>query len=231
MNKITVAIDGYSSTGKSTVAKQLADHLGYVFVDSGAMYRAVTLFAMRSGYISITGFNKAKIEDCLSEVQLSFRKNNPEKKAEIYLNGENVEKEIRTMQVSELVSTIATISLVREKLVAQQKDMGEAKGVVMDGRDIGTIVFPNAELKIFMTASAKTRARRRYDELLKLGDEITYTEVLANVKERDYIDTTREDSPLLKAQDAIEIDNSEMNKDDQFRIILQLAEDRIAGRL
>ena len=149
----------------------------------------------------------------------------------MYLNGENIEREIRLMTVSELVSSVATISSVRVKLVEQQQQMGEGKGVVMDGRDIGTVVFPGAELKIFMNASADKRARRRYDELIAHGDNVTYTEVLENVRERDHIDTTREDSPLVKARDAIEIDNSEMNLEDQFHIILQLAKDRIAGRL
>jgi cytidylate kinase len=231
MSKITIAIDGYSSTGKSTVAKQLADWLGYVFVDSGAMYRAVTLYAMRKDYISITRFDKSKLEDCLAKISLSFKKESPTSKAEMYLNGENVEREIRTMEVSELVSSVAAISSVRRKLVEQQQRMGEGKGVVMDGRDIGTVVFPDAELKIFMNASAEKRARRRYDELVERGDVVTYVEVLENVIERDHIDTTREDSPLIKAEDAIEIDNSEMNLEDQFHIILQLAKDRIAGRV
>jgi cytidylate kinase len=231
MSKITIAIDGYSSTGKSTVAKQLADWLGYVFVDSGAMYRAVALYGMRMGYISATRFEKSKLVDCLPQIYLSFKKESPTSKAEMYLNGENVDREIRTMEVSELVSSVATISSVRRKLVEQQQRMGEGKGVVMDGRDIGTVVFPDAELKIFMNASADKRARRRYDELIKRGDSVTYTEVLENVIERDHIDTTREDSPLVKAQDAIEIDNSEMNLEDQFHIILQLAKDRVAGRI
>lgn len=230
MSKITIAIDGFSSTGKSTVAKQLADWLGYVFVDSGAMYRAVTLYAMRKGHISTTVFNKWEFEKCLDEISLSFKKESPTSKAEMYLNGENVEGVIRTMEVSELVSSVATISSVRTKLVEQQQQMGKGKGVVMDGRDIGTVVFPDAELKIFMNASAEKRAKRRYDELVERGDVVTYLEVLENVIERDHIDTTREDSPLIKAQDAIEIDNSEMNKEDQFHIILQLAKDRIAGR-
>jgi cytidylate kinase len=231
MGKITIAIDGYSSTGKSTVAKQLADWLGYVFVDSGSMYRAVTLYAMRKGYISLTHFDRSKLVGCLPEISLTFNKENPEAKAEIYLNGENVEREIRTMEVSELVSSVATISAVRRKLVEQQQKMGEGKGVVMDGRDIGTVVFPNAELKIFMNASAEKRARRRYDELIGRGDKVTYSEVLANVRERDHIDSTREDSPLIKAKDAIEIDNTEMNLEDQFHTVLQLAKDRIAGRI
>lgn len=231
MGKITIAIDGYSSTGKSTVAKQLADSLGYVFVDSGAMYRAVTLYGIRKGFISTESFDVSKLEDSLAEISLRFKKQSPTSKAEIYLNGENVEIEIRKMEVSELVSSVATVSSVRRKLVEQQQRMGEGKGVVMDGRDIGTVVFPNAELKIFMKASAEKRARRRYDELILRGDSVTYSEVLENVIERDHIDTTREDSPLLKAADAIEIDNTDMNLEDQFNIILQLAKDRIAGRV
>lgn len=231
MAKITIAIDGHSSTGKSTVAKQLADWLDYVYVDSGAMYRAVTLYAMRKGYISITRFDRSRLVKSLPEISLTFKKNSSTNKAEIYLNGQNVETEIRTMEVSELVSPVATISAVRKKLVEQQQLMGAGKGVVMDGRDIGTVVFPDAELKIFMTASAEKRARRRYEELLERGDEVSYAEVLENVLERDHIDSTREDSPLIKAQDAIEIDNSEMNLEDQFHTILQLAKDRIAGRI
>ena len=231
MGKITIAIDGYSSTGKSTVAKQLADWLGYVFVDSGAMYRAVTFYAMQKGYISLTRFDRSKLVGCLPEISLTFKKESPTAKAEVILNGENVEREIRTMEVSELVSSVATISAVRRKLVEQQQRMGEGKGVVMDGRDIGTVVFPDAELKIFMNASAEKRARRRYEELLERGDKVTYVEVLENVRERDYIDTTRDDSPLVMAKDAIEIDNTEMNLEDQFHTILQLAKDRIAGRI
>ncbi len=230
MRKITIAIDGYSSTGKSTVAKQLADWLEYVYVDSGAMYRAVTLFAMRNGYISETFFEKKKLIDALTDISLEFKKNEIGK-AEIYLNGENIEKQIRTMEVSELVSPVATVPEVRRKLVKLQHAMGEGKGVVMDGRDIGTVVFPNAELKIFMNATAGERAQRRYKELVGRGDTVTYEEVLENVTERDHMDTTRDDSPLVKAKDAIEIDNSEMNLEDQFHIILQLAKDRIAGRV
>tara|TARA_R110002049_G_scaffold8479_2_gene46006 strand:+ start:508 stop:1203 length:696 start_codon:yes stop_codon:yes gene_type:complete len=231
MAKITIAIDGYSSTGKSTVAKQLADWLGYVYVDSGAMYRAITLYAMQNGYISISHFDRSKLVKSLPNISLSFKKSEGSDKADIYLNGVNVEREIRTMDVSELVSPVATISAVRKKLVEQQQRMGAEKGVVMDGRDIGTVVFPDAELKIFMTASAQERAKRRYNELIERGDKVTYREVLENVQERDHIDTTREDSPLEKATDAIVIDNSEMNLEDQFHTILQLAKDRIAGRV
>ncbi len=230
MKTITIAIDGYSSTGKSTVGRQLADWLGYIFVDSGAMYRAVTLFAIRKGFISEEHFDAEKLITSLPEILLEFRKNS-ENKAEIHLNGENVESAIRTMEVSELVSKIAIISEVRRKLVKLQHAIGDGKGVVMDGRDIGTVVFPNAELKIFMNASAKVRAQRRYKELMERDDKITYEEVLENVMERDTIDTTRADSPLLKADDAIEIDNTETGIEDQFHIILQLAKDRIAGRI
>jgi len=231
MQKITIAIDGYSSTGKSTVAKQLADYLGYVYVDSGAMYRAVTLYAMQNGIISKSDFNIEKLKESLSSINLRFEKKSDWNKAHVFLNGKDVENEIRNLEVSEFVSPIATIHEVRVKLVAQQQQMGLEKGVVMDGRDIGTVVFPNAELKIFMNASAEERAQRRYKELLERGDTVTFNDILKNIQERDHIDTTREDSPLRKAADAIEIDNSEMNLDDQFHTVLQLAKDRIAGRI
>ena len=230
MGKITIAIDGYSSTGKSTVARQLADWLDYVYVDSGAMYRAVTLYALRKGIISEENFDRKALIEALPEIALEFRKNK-NGKTEIYLNSENVEEQIRTLEVSEFVSPIATVPEVRRKLVKLQHAMGEGKGVVMDGRDIGTVVFPNAELKIFMNASAKVRANRRFMELRERGAEITYEEVLENVNERDHIDTHRQDSPLRKAADAIEIDNTETNIEDQFHTILQLAKDRIAGRI
>ena len=229
--KITIAIDGYSSTGKSTVAKQLADYLYYVYVDSGAMYRAVTLYAIRQGLISENHFDTKGLVNSLDDIRLKFKKEDMLSAAHIHLNGVNVEKEIRTLTVSEFVSPVATLSEVRKKLVEQQQQMGLHKGIVMDGRDIGTVVFPKAELKIFMNAEAHERAQRRYEELIERGDDITYEEVLHNVQERDRIDTTREDSPLKKADDVIEIDNSEMNLEDQFHIILQLAKDRIAGRI
>lgn len=229
--KITIAIDGYSSTGKSTVAKQLAEWLEYIYVDTGAMYRAVTLYAMRKGYISDGFFDKESLIAKLDDIAITFIKNPETEKDEVCLNGENVEKYIRTLDVSTFVSPVATVSEVRAKLVEQQQKMGEAKGVVMDGRDIGTVVFPNAELKIFMTASAEERAKRRFQELLDRGDTVNYEAVLANVVERDEIDTTRKDSPLVKASDAIEIDNTETNIEDQFHTILQLAKDRIAGRV
>lgn len=229
MKKITIAIDGYSSTGKSTVAKQLANHLGYVYVDTGAMYRAVALYAMQEGYISADHFDKKQLIESLSNVELEFKYQEKENKAHIFLNGNDVEEAIRGLSVSDFVSQIATVPEVRQKLVAQQQQMGEKKGVVMDGRDIGTVVFPNAELKIFMTASAQVRAQRRYDELLSKGDNVEYNDVLNNIESRDHIDTTRSDSPLRMADDAIEVDNSSLNPDEQFQIILKLAEDRISG--
>ena len=231
MKKITIAIDGFSSTGKSTVAKQLADYLDYIYVDTGAMYRAVALYALDNKLLSETNFNKEELIKQLPEIYLGFKKNKDSGKIEMFLNGKNVEKEIRTMYVSGFVSPVATISEVRRKLVSLQHQMGIKKGIVMDGRDIGTVVFPEAELKIFMTANAEVRAKRRYDELKEKGDEITFEEILKNVQERDFMDTTREDSPLIKAADAIEIDNSEVNQEDQFNIILQLAKDRIVGRV
>ncbi len=231
LKKINIAIDGYSSTGKSTVAKQLADYLGYLYVDTGAMYRAVTLYAMQKGYISNNHFDKKKLINDLKNIQISFKKNPETGKNEVYLNGKNVEQEIRSLNVSEFVSPVSTVSEVRKKLVEQQQKMGKEKGIVMDGRDIGTVVFPKAELKIFMTASPKTRAERRYNELIKRGDQVHFDDILHNIEERDHIDTTREDSPLKKAKDAIEIDNSHTSIEDQFNTILQLAQDRIAGRV
>jgi len=230
MRTITIAIDGFSSTGKSTVAKQLADYLDYLFVDTGAMYRAVTLFALRKGFLTEEQVDAPNLITSLPEINLKFVKNS-EGKRDIFLNNENVEKDIRTLEVSEFVSPVSAISEVRKKLVEQQRKMGEGQGIVMDGRDIGTVVFPNADLKIFMTASPEIRAQRRYDELLRRGDSISYQEVLDNVTERDHIDSTREDSPLRQADDAIVIDNSETNLEDQFHMLLQLAKDRIAGRI
>ncbi|HEX8562180.1 MAG TPA: (d)CMP kinase [Flavobacterium sp.] len=220
--KITIAIDGFSSTGKSTLAKQLAQRLGYLYVDSGAMYRAVTYFAMEHGYISREHFDKDSLINALPSVKLEFQLNEETGSADMYLNGTNVEDEIRTIAVSNLVSRVAEISKVRKMLVQQQQQMGKEKGVVMDGRDIGTVVFPDAELKIFMTASPQTRAQRRYEELQQKGQPVSYDEVLKNVEERDRIDTHREDSPLLKAADAIEIDNSELDRNQQFDIVLDL---------
>jgi cytidylate kinase len=223
--KITIAIDGFSSTGKSTLAKQLAHNLGYVYVDTGAMYRAIALFAMQNGYITTENFDKEPLIHSLVGIRLHFKYNPELGFAEMYLNDVNVEKEIRTLEVSSFVSKVATITEVRAKLVEQQKEMGKNKGIVMDGRDIGTIVFPDAELKIFMTASANTRAKRRYDELLEKGNTVTFEEVLRNVEERDYIDTHRDNSPLVLAEDAIEIDNSHLTREEQFEVVLGLVDE------
>ncbi len=225
--KITIAIDGFSSTGKSTIAKQLANQLGYVYVDSGAMYRAMTLFAMNHGYVSTDHFDVSSLIQHLDNAHLKFEYNPTLGFAEMYLNDENVEKEIRTLSVSNLVSQVAATSAVRKKLVAIQKEMGKNKGVVMDGRDIGTVVFTDAELKLFMTSSAETRAQRRYDELIEKGQQVSYDAVYQNVVERDRVDTTRKDSPLVKAKDAIEIDNSDLTKEAQFQLILSLVEEKL----
>lgn len=227
MKNITIAIDGFSSTGKSTLAKQLAKHLGYIYVDTGAMYRAVALFSMQNGYISANYFDKETLINSLPNIKLHFEFNAELGFAEMFLNNINVEKEIRTIEVSNFVSKIAEVSQVRAKLVEQQQEMGKNRGIVMDGRDIGTVVFPDAELKIFMTASAETRAQRRYDELLAKGDNVSYEEVLKNVQERDYIDSHRVDSPLVIADDAIEIDNSYLSREEQFAAVLELVDEVI----
>ena len=222
MQKITIAIDGFSSTGKSTVAKQLAKHLGYIYVDSGAMYRAVTLFAMQQKYIDSNNFDVNDLVSNLHNVSIQFKLNTQTKNADVYLNGVNVEKQIRTLEVSNCVSRVAAVPEVRYQLVKQQQQMGKEKGVVMDGREIGTVVFPDAELKIFMTASAETRAERRFNELINRGDHVLFDEVLRNIQERDYIDSHRADSPLRKADDAVEIDNSNLTLDQQFQKVLEL---------
>lgn len=225
--KITIAIDGYSSTGKSTIAKQLAKVLGYIYVDSGAMYRAMTLFSMQNGYISKNQFDVNFLIDNLDNTSLKFIYNESLGFAEMYLNDVNVEKSIRSLEVSNLVSKVSAIPEVRRKLVAIQKEIGKNKAVVMDGRDIGSVVFTDAELKIFMTSSAETRAQRRFDELIQKGEKVSYKDVYTNVVERDRVDTTRKNSPLVKAEDAIEIDNSELSKEKQFEIILKLVEEKL----
>lgn len=232
MGRITIAIDGHSSTGKSTVARELAKALDYIYVDSGAMYRAVTLFALRNGLVDPAngGVKKEELINSLPQIELVFEKNGENGKAEICLNGENVEKAIRTMAVSGSVSAVAAMPEVRKKLVEQQRLIGKDKGVVMDGRDIGTVVFPDAELKLFMTASARIRATRRYKELLERGEKISFEEVLHNVESRDHADSTRKDSPLIKADDAVEIDNSDMGEAEQFERILSHAKDLIEKR-
>lgn len=223
MGKINIAIDGYSSTGKSTIAKQLAKALGYIYVDTGAMYRAVTLYAMRHGLIGETEEELKRLVTHLPKINLQFVHNADLGFSEMYLNGENVEKEIRALPVSKQVSKVATLEAVRKKLVAMQQEMGKRKGVVMDGRDIGTVVFPDAEFKIFMTASPETRAFRRYKELLEKGEKVTYDEVLVNVRYRDAIDSNRKFSPLKKAESAIEFDNSDMGLEEQLDRIYNYA--------
>ena len=211
MRKITIAIDGYSSCGKSTMAKQLAKKLGYIYVDTGAMYRSVTLYALRKGFFTADGAVDADaLKAEMDNISITFKVNAKTGQPDAYLNGELVEGEIRTLEVSNHVSHIAALPFVREAMVAIQRGMGLAKGVVMDGRDIGTTVFPDAELKIFVTASPEVRAQRRYDELKAKGADADYDAVLRNVQERDYIDTHREVSPLRKADDAVVLDNSEM---------------------
>lgn len=211
MKKIVIAIDGFSSCGKSTMAKDLAREVGYIYVDTGAMYRAVTLFAMRNDVFDAEGnIDETRLKALLPDVKLTFQLNNETKLPEVCLNGENVERYIRTLEVSQHVSPIAALPFVREKLVEQQQAMGNEKGIVMDGRDIGTVVFPNAELKIFVTASAEIRAQRRFKELETKGMPADFDEILQNVEQRDYIDTHRETSPLHQADDALVLDNSHL---------------------
>lgn len=221
MKKIIIAIDGYSSCGKSTMAKDLAQKIGYVYVDTGAMYRAVTLFALDHGLFDAGGnVDAAKLKACMPEVSITFKLNANTGRPDTYLNGCLVETEIRTMRVSSNVSKVAALPFVREAMVAQQQAMGKAKGIVMDGRDIGTTVFPDAEMKIFVTASADVRARRRYDELKGKGMEADLDAIKKNVEERDYIDTHREVSPLRKADDAIVLDNSNLTIAEQAQWLL-----------
>lgn len=215
MKKITIAIDGHSSCGKSTMAKDLARRIGYVYIDTGAMYRAVTLFAMRHNLIANGQVDAAKLQEEMGNIHISLRLNPETQRPDTYLNGECVEREIRTMEVSRHVSLIAALPFVRSAMVEMQREMGKEKGVVMDGRDIGTVVFPHAELKIFVTASAEVRAQRRYDELTAKGEKCNYEEILENVKERDHIDSTRETSPLRQAEDAIVLDNTHMTIPEQ----------------
>ena len=216
MKKIVIAIDGFSSCGKSTMAKDLAKEIGYIYVDTGAMYRSVTLYALRHGMFAADGsIDAAALEKAMPEIKISFRLNAESGRPDTYLNGELVEKDIRSMEVSSKVSPIAALGFVRKALVAQQQAMGKEKGIVMDGRDIGTAVFPDAELKIFVTASAEVRAQRRFDELKAKGMPADFQDILKNVEERDYIDSHREVSPLRKADDAIELDNSHMTIPEQ----------------
>lgn len=227
MSEIIIAIDGHSSTGKSTLAKSLARTLGYRFIDTGAMYRTIALFALRKDLIKNGKVQTEALVQNLPDLALRFKRNPVSGESEIYLNGENVVNEIRKPRVSEVVSLVAVIPEVRKKLVAQQHQMGKEKGLVMDGRDIGTVVFPEAELKIFMTASAEIRAQRRFEELQNKGIEVTFEEVYQNVKERDRIDSTRAISPLRQTADAKVLDNSELNQEEQFELALAWAHEAI----
>lgn len=228
MKKITIAIDGHSSCGKSTMAKDLARRIGYVYIDTGAMYRAVTLFAMRHNLIANGQVDAAKLQEEMDNIHISLHLNPETQRPDTYLNGECVEREIRTMEVSRHVSLIAALPFVRSAMVEMQREMGKEKGVVMDGRDIGTVVFPHAELKIFVTASAEVRAQRRYDELTAKGEECNYEEILENVKERDHIDSTRETSPLRQAEDAIVLDNTHMTIPEQENWLMEEYKKRTA---
>lgn len=223
-SNINIAIDGYSSCGKSTLAKELAKHLDYIFIDTGAMYRAVTLFALQNGLLEAE-LDKSKLISKLPEILITFEYNSERGASDVVLNGINVENEIRQMQVSNYVSHIASIKEVRKKLVELQQKMGINKGVVMDGRDIGTVVFPHAELKIFMTANKDIRAQRRLDELKSKGQKLTFSEVKENLEKRDYIDTHREEDPLRQAADAITLDNSNLSKQDQMGLALAWVEE------
>ncbi|MBN1767452.1 MAG: (d)CMP kinase [Prolixibacteraceae bacterium] len=222
--KITIAIDGHSSSGKSTISKQLAAKLGYKYIDTGAMYRAVTLYALRKNLIHQKNVDKDQLINELSNIKISFRYNTNTQRSDTYLNGENVENEIRELEVSNNVSPVATIKEVRQAMVKMQQEMGKEKEIVMDGRDIGTVVFPDAELKIFLTASTQVRAQRRYDELKAKGLNVSFDEVLSNIEERDHIDSTRDESPLVKADDALVLDNSHLNPDEQIKYLLEKVE-------
>jgi len=224
MKKIIITIDGYSSCGKSTLAKQVAKELNYVFVDSGAMYRAITLYFLRN---NINLIDKGKINEALQNISLSFAYNEAEGTSDMIMNGENVELAIREMAISERVSDIAAIEEVRTFTVSEQQKNSVSKGIVMDGRDIGTVVFPNAELKIFLTAQPEIRVERRYQQLININSNVTREEIKKNLETRDYIDTHREISPLRKAVDAIIIDNSFMEKDEQLALVLKLAKEKL----
>jgi cytidylate kinase len=228
--KITIAIDGHSSCGKSTVAKAIAKYLNYIYVDSGAMYRASTLYCLRNNLIENGKPQKDQLLKHIKEIDIKFRFNHDTGKSETFLNGESIEEEIRQLPVSQNVSQLAKIGEVRKQMVALQREMGKEKGIVMDGRDIGTVVFPDAELKIFMTASTEVRAKRRYDELIAKGDKVSLEDILANITERDHIDMNRKESPLKQAEDAILLDNSDLNPSEQLEWIIEKVKLKIEKR-
>lgn len=225
MKKLTIAIDGYSSCGKSTLAKAIAKKLNYVFVDTGAMYRGVSLYALRNNWVTDKEVNAEEIVGSLADFRLTFEFNEESQRRELHLNGENVEKQIRTLEVAGIVSKVAAIKEVRTKLVDRQREMGKEGGVVMDGRDIGSVVFPDAELKIFVTADPRVRAKRRFDELTARGDELTIKEVEDNLAERDLLDSTRKESPLVRTEDARLLDNTDLNQEEQLKIALDWVEE------
>lgn len=224
--KAIIAIDGHSSCGKSTVAKDLAKELGYVYIDTGAMYRSVTLFAMNSGFVNNETIDEDGLSKNMENVNISFKYQPEEKTNETFLNGESVEDAIRGLEVSNNVSAVSAIAFVRKRMVELQQAMGNQGGIVMDGRDIGTVVFPDADLKLFMTASASIRAQRRYDELTAKGEVVNYEEILANVEQRDHLDSTRKESPLRQADDALVLDNSDLNKAEQLEWIIEVLKER-----
>lgn len=226
--KINIAIDGFSSCGKSTLAKALAKELDYIFIDSGAMYRALTLHAFRSGWLDLNHFDKEKTIASLPDIELHFELNPTTNRLEIYLNGENVENNIRNLEISNLVSTLSKVKEVREKLVLEQQKMGKNGGVVMDGRDIGSVVFPTAELKLFITADPKIRAQRRYKELIAKGETVRLEEVEKNLAERDLQDSTRAESPLIQTADAVLIDNSNLTPESQLALVLKIVSEKIS---
>jgi len=227
MSAITIAVDGHSSCGKSSIAKALAKKLNYIYIDTGAMYRAVTLFAIEHSLFNGTELNRNELLRLLPEISIGFFYNQQTEKSEVLRNGTNVEEKIRGMEVSSKVSIVAAIKEVRQKMVELQREMGKNKAVVMDGRDIGSVVFPDAELKLFVTARDEVRAQRRLKELLQKGQEVSFEEILNNIQERDHIDSTRESSPLIQTEDAVVIDNSDMSIDEQNEMILKLAKARI----
>ncbi len=225
MSKITVAIDGYSSCGKSTLAKALAQKLNYNYIDTGAMYRAVTIYCLRNGIINNHVIDHERLLNSLKDIEVSFVYNTTTKTSEVFLNGDHVEREIRTMEVANNVSSISSIKQVREKMVVLQRAMGKNKGVIMDGRDIGSHVFPNAELKLFMTADTDVRTQRRLDELSSKGEHHTFEDVKHNLMKRDHDDTTRKENPLMQAEDAVVLDNTDLNKEEQLNYVLKLIND------
>lgn len=226
MKKIIIAIDGYSSCGKSTLAKALASEIGYSYVDTGAMYRAVALYAMRNNLVNENGVNKEALIQQIDQINIEFFYNPDKKFSDTYLNGENIEEEIRGLTVSNVVSKISIIKEVRTSMVEQQRQLGKRKGIVMDGRDIGTAVFPNAELKIFMTADPEIRIKRRLDELQAKGQNVSYEEIKQNLQSRDFDDINRAENPLRQAEDAVVVDNSNLTKEQQFQLVLKLVEER-----